>query len=252
MIRATRLAGLFGGAEGLRWSACFALALAFHAGGAAALLARWNETTESIATAPVILIDFAPVAAAPQTEQLSVAPGPQRVESQPEPEPPKEVAVLEQKPDPSPDPVLAVTPPPRPPEPEKPKIKRQHQAKLTSAPTPAERRAARAVAPAPGAIAHDSLAVPTWKSRIAAALERHKRYPSEARSHGDQGVAQLAFSIDRQGGVHHARIVRSSGSSSLDRATLDLIQRAQPLPPPPPEISGAQIAITVPIRYNIR
>jgi protein TonB len=52
--------------------------------------------------------------------------------------------------------------------------------------------------------------------------------------------------------VHHARIVRSTGSSLLDDATLALIERAQPLPPPPPEIAGAEIAIVVPIRYNIR
>jgi protein TonB len=65
-------------------------------------------------------------------------------------------------------------------------------------------------------------------------------------------VAQLAFSVDRSGGVHHARIVRSSGSSLLDEATLALVERAAPLPAPPPEISGAQIAISVPIRYNMR
>ena len=87
---------------------------------------------------------------------------------------------------------------------------------------------------------------------MVATLERSKRYPSEARARGEQGVAQLAFSIDRHGGVHHARIVRSSGSSLLDEATLALIERAQPLPPPPPEIAGAEIAIVVPIRYNIR
>jgi protein TonB len=52
--------------------------------------------------------------------------------------------------------------------------------------------------------------------------------------------------------VHNARIVRSSGSSLLDRATLDLIARAQPLPAPPPDIHGSQIAIVVPINYNLR
>jgi protein TonB len=65
-------------------------------------------------------------------------------------------------------------------------------------------------------------------------------------------VAQLAFTVDRSGGVHNARIVRSSGSSLLDRATLDLIARAQPLPAPPPDIHGSQIAIVVPINYNLR
>jgi protein TonB len=46
--------------------------------------------------------------------------------------------------------------------------------------------------------------------------------------------------------------VRSSGSSLLDRATLELVERAQPLPAPPPEVRGAQIAIVVPINYNLR
>jgi len=65
-------------------------------------------------------------------------------------------------------------------------------------------------------------------------------------------VAQLAFSIDRSGGVHHARIVGSSGSNLLDRETLALVERAQPLPPPPADIPGSQIAVVVPIRYTIR
>ena len=94
--------------------------------------------------------------------------------------------------------------------------------------------------------------MPNWKSQLVSQLERHKRYPSEAQSRGEHGVVQLAFSIDRGGGVHNARIVRSSGSSALDEATLSLVARAAPLPPPPPEVSGTQIPIVVPIRYNMR
>jgi protein TonB len=94
--------------------------------------------------------------------------------------------------------------------------------------------------------------LPNWKSLLVAQLERNKRFPAEAQARGEHGVAQLAFSVDRRGGVHNARIVRSSGSSLLDRETLALVQRAQPLPPPPPELAGAQIAIVVPIRYNMR
>jgi protein TonB len=104
----------------------------------------------------------------------------------------------------------------------------------------------------PGAASQNPNALPNWKSELVARLERAKRYPSEAQAHGEQGVAQLAFSVDRGGGVHNARIVRSSGSSALDSETLALAERAAPLPPPPPEIAGVQIAISVPIRYNIR
>jgi len=56
----------------------------------------------------------------------------------------------------------------------------------------------------------------------------------------------------RHGGVHHARIVHSSGSELLDSETLALVAHAQPLPPPPPELADAEITIVVPIRYNIR
>lgn len=241
------------GGETARWTACFALAFALHAGGAAALLARWNDEADPIANAPVILIDLAPVPAAPATEPTEQPPGPQQAEAQPEPEPEpvKPLAALEQPPTPAPDPVPAVTPP-NPPEPEKPQVKREKRASVASAPSPAEQKAERAVAAAPGAAGRSSDAIPSWRSQVAAKLERSKRYPPEARARGEQGVAQLAFSIDRGGAVHGARIVRSTGSSALDRETLDLVARAQPLPPPPPELSGSRIAVTVPIRYTIR
>jgi protein TonB len=129
---------------------------------------------------------------------------------------------------------------------------RQKHASLASAPSTAEKKAERAAAPSPGASSQNPNALPNWKSELVSRLERAKRYPPEAQSRGEHGVAQLAFSVDRSGGVHNARIVHSSGSSLLDQATLSLIERAAPLPPPPPEISGTQIAIVVPIRYNIR
>jgi len=54
-----------------------------------------------------------------------------------------------------------------------------------------------------------------------------------------------------QGHVLNARITRSSGSATLDQETLALVKRAQPLPAPPPDVGGAQIAIAVPIRYRL-
>ena len=105
---------------------------------------------------------------------------------------------------------MAVTPPPMPLQSRKRKS-RSTAASPPSAPSTAEDRAERAAAPAPGARRNPN-AVPNWQSLLVATLERSKRYPSEARARGEQGVAQLAFSIDRNGGVHHARIVHSSGS----------------------------------------
>jgi protein TonB len=239
--------------ETLRWGACFALALSFHAAGAAALLARWSEDSDLVANAPLIMIELAPLPVAPDIKPTELPPGPQQTEAQPAPEPAKPVEkTVELPPAPQAEALLAVTPPPKPIEKPIEKKPRQKHASLTSAPSTAEHQAERAAAPMPGASSRNADAVPNWRSQLVARLERYKRYPSQAQSRGEQGVAQLAFSVDRSGGVHHARIVRSSGSSLLDEATLALLERAAPLPPPPPEIAGAQIAIVVPIRYNIR
>ena len=234
--------------EAARWGACFALAVAFHAAGAAALFARWSEDSNLVAGTAVVMVDLAPVAVSPNIT-TDVAPGPLQQEAEPEPQPEKPIEKVELPPDPQAEPVVAVTPPPKlePPKEKKPK---QKHASLASAPTRADPQADRPAAPMPGLSSRNSDALPNWKTQLVAKLERSKRYPSEAR--GDQGIAQLAFSVDRQGGVHNARIVRSSGSSVLDHETLALVQRAQPLPPPPPEVSGAQIPISVPIRYNAR
>jgi periplasmic protein TonB len=272
--------------DALRWGACFSFVLTFHAAGAMALLAQWNSAPDLVTNAPVIMIELAPLPVAPQATPSEVAPGPLQNEAtpepepkpQPQPEPEKPVTRLEPDPvkpiekaelpplpeTPQAEPVPAVTPPPKVQEPkevekekkqvEKPKEKkrRHRHASIASAPSAADREATRSAAASPGARSHNPDAMPNWKSALVARLEHYKRYPPEAQTRGEHGVAQLAFSVDRTGGVHHPRIVRSSGSRALDAATLALVARAAPLPPPPPEVPGTQIAITVPIRYNMR
>ena len=237
--------------EALRWGLCFALALCFHAAGAVALFARWGEDSDLVVNAPVIMVALAPASVSPNVTPNESPPGPEQSEAQPEPEPEQPVEKLDLPLERQAEP-LAVAPPPKPIEKPKGNKPKQKHASLSSAPSRADQKAERAAAPMPGASSRNSDAVPNWKSQLVARLERYKRYPSEAQSRGENGVAQLAFSVDRSGGVHNARIVRSSGSSILDRETLTLAERAQPLPPPPPEITGSQIPIVVPIRYNAR
>jgi periplasmic protein TonB len=236
--------------DAVRWGGCFVLVLCFHAAGAAALLAHWDGKPDPVAEAPAVVLELAPLPVAPQTKPTQLPPGPKQSEVNPQPAPKKTVKKIEIQPQPAKDAELSVTPP-QPPEKQRQK-KPQQQASLASAPSTAERKAERAAAAAPGAVSHNPNALPNWKSALIAQLERYKRYPAEAQTRGEEGVAQLAFDVDRDGRVHHARILHSSGYDLLDRATLSLIERAQPLPPPPPELRGAQIAIVVPIRYNIR
>lgn len=240
-------------AETFRWASCFALALCFHGAGAAALLAKWNESSDLVANSPVVMIDLAPAAVAPETTPNDMPPdqvASRAEEPEPEPEPIKPIEKVElpppevQKPD-------VVLPPPPPKVVEKPKEKPVKKKKsLAAAPSAAPQRADHAAAPMPGASARDSNALPNWRSQLVARLERYKRYPSEAR--GDTGITQVAFRVDRSGGVHNVRIARSSGSSLLDRETLALLDRAQPMPAPPSDVSDSELSVVAPVRYNAR
>ena len=71
-----------------------------------------------------------------------------------------------------------------------------------------------------------------------ALLERNKHYPETAAIAARTGVAQVFFSLDRQGRVLESRVVRSSGANALDEEALALLRRAQPFPPPPRELAG--------------
>ena len=237
--------------EALRWGACFALALSFHAAGAAALLARWSEDSDLVANAPLIMIELTALPVAPEIKPTELPPGPQQSEAQPEPAPVKPAEKTVDLPvKPQAEPLVAVTPLPKQVEKPAEKKLRSKHASVASAPSTAENKAERAAAPMPGASSRNPDAVPNWKSRLVARLERYKRAPAEAPN--ASGIATLAFSVDRSGGVHRARIARSSGSNLLDAETLALVERAAPLPPPPTDVPGSLIAVEVPIRYNMR
>ncbi|WP_147112502.1 energy transducer TonB [Tateyamaria sp. syn59] len=54
---------------------------------------------------------------------------------------------------------------------------------------------------------------------------------------GVRGVATVAFRVASNGGLSALSVTQSSGSAELDRAAMQMIQRAAPFPVPPP---GAQ------------
>ena len=112
---------------------------------------------------------------------------------------------------------------------------------------------APAAAPAPVSPASPSRASPPqnvsqWQQALVAQLGRFKRYPAQA--HGAEGVASLAFAIDRKGNLLSSRIATSSGSPILDAEAVALVKRAAPFPPPPAEIADADLSFVVPIRFT--
>ncbi|HEY6255363.1 MAG TPA: TonB family protein [Xanthobacteraceae bacterium] len=195
--------------ELVRWLICGVVVLFAHGGIAAALIERRAPIEEGEVGTDAIIVEFQP-------EQIETNPTPpvEKIEDKEEPLPVQQSeAMLQPLPEPLPEPPRQETP---------------------------------AVLPQPSRARAD---VATWKSQMVSLLEHNKRYPGEARARGEQGVARLAFRIDRDGHLLSSRIVASSGSAALDTETLALVQRTQPFPPPPPELAGAEM--TVPLRFSI-
>jgi protein TonB len=251
-----------------RWTISAAVVVLAH-GAIAAGVVPWRDNLEPAEPAAAIVVEFAPLPVGPDAPPTEIAPGPEQVMSEASPERPVEHVDDEQKIEekiaskPVEEPPPEIKPAPNPDaavEPRQQEVaKLQPQEARTPAPTTSapqaipEQSAALPAAPMQGRLTPTpSNAVPTWKTHILALLERNKRYPEAAQSRHQQGVAQVFFSIDRQGRVLNSRVVRSSGATALDDEALALLRRAEPFPPPPPELPGAHVDLTVPIRFNLR
>lgn len=66
-----------------------------------------------------------------------------------------------------------------------------------------------------------------------------------------QGSVKVWFRVDRQGNILERRIDSSSGFSILDKATIDLLDRASPVPKPPQTLQNTDLTFTVPIAYSL-
>ncbi|MDG1581246.1 energy transducer TonB [Pseudomonas sp. GOM6] len=172
-------------------------------------------------------------------------PPPQPVVEPDEPELPKvveapkpKIAIVKPKPQPKPKP-----PQPKPPEPE---------VKPPQEPAPVAARDEKAAAPQKAPVSAPTKAQVSWQSKLLGHLAKYKRYPEDARRRGFEGVNRLRFVLDGNGKVLSYALVGKSGSASLDRATLEMIRRAQPLPAPPADmLQNGQLEIVAPFVYSL-
>ncbi|MAR57130.1 MAG: hypothetical protein CMM93_08115 [Rickettsiales bacterium] len=91
-----------------------------------------------------------------------------------------------------------------------------------------------------------------YEQKISAWLQRHKTYPSMARQLGQHGTPIVRIRIDRQGNVKFSSIDQSSGYQMIDRAALDMVKRANPLPAAPSEYpGGALLEFKIPVQFKL-
>jgi protein TonB len=206
-----------------RWSICFAVVIAAHGAAALALLLNPVSDSDFGVDAPVVTIELPESLVTSALPPTDLAPGPKEEETEATP-PPKE----ETRP-PEPEAEVAL---PEPPKPEPPQE--------------------RKLATAPPAAVPSAAVVHNWESELVAHIEHFKRYPADARARGEQGIARIAFTIDRDGWVRGSRIVQSSGAPELDQEALAMLTRAQPVPRPPNRVPVSELSFVVPVRFNIR
>ncbi len=159
---------------------------------------------------PQPLLDYAPP---PPEEALAV----------PDFKPPPPPKVAAPQPKPTPKPATAAEPRPTP------SARQQMVPPVNNTPSPA---------PAPSV-------VPGWNVRLSAWLRSNQRYPSGARSRGEEGEVLVRFTVDSDGHVTEVTIEKSSGHADLDAAARAMLQGAT-VPPP-----GAAATRTVRIHFRL-
>ncbi len=222
----------------LRWAGSLILVSAVHLAAGAWWLSRAALVMEPPPLA--VLIDLEP---APEP-----MPAP---ESVPEPAPPE--APPPPPPDivPQPEPAPAPPPKPDPPKPPPRPVPRQAPRPMAAPPAPTPQptpTSAPAAVPPPRPVAVPA----SWTSRLFAHLARHKRYPAEAQQRRQEGTTLVRVVMDRAGRVLSVRLEQGSGFPLLDAEAQALVQRAQPLPPLPDEVTAATVEIVVPLSFRVR
>lgn len=251
-----------------RWVVAGALVLGLHVGGAAAALWQWPDENYEEEPEGAMVLELAPMAIAPPEERQDLTPGPLSEDSLPTPPVeevketrPEEIPPVEESPlAPNPEVALEKIKPveeQKELEEAKPQELVQAQmvaASLASAPPRIEvaARDVRAAAPLQGSSRKPNQATLSWQKALHFHLNKHKRYPSEARSHRVQGVVTVTFAIDNGGRILNKRVVKGSGSSLLDAEALEMLTRASPLPAPPEQSEAGVHNLSLPIQFNIR
>lgn len=82
-------------------------------------------------------------------------------------------------------------------------------------------------------------------------LNQHKEYPAELKKQKKQGVVVLEFSINKNGEVMTAIVQKSSGVPLMDQAALDMLAKANPVPPLPDSMNRDRVSLRMPIEYSL-
>ncbi|HEJ9508043.1 TPA: energy transducer TonB [Proteus mirabilis] len=79
-------------------------------------------------------------------------------------------------------------------------------------------------------------------------IERHKRYPAQARRMQDEGLVVVRFSLTNEGYISSVALEQTSGVASLDNAALAAVKRVKPIGPKPNNLSDP---LTISLKFQL-
>ena len=88
----------------------------------------------------------------------------------------------------------------------------------------------------------------TWQKELLAHLGRYKRYPTDRSQKSSEILVTL--SLDRTGHVLAVNVARSSGDEAFDHAALSMVERASPVPAPPPLVADEGLSFFLPVIFR--
>lgn len=92
-----------------------------------------------------------------------------------------------------------------------------------------------------------------YRHAVRMRIDRAKRYPQIAQQRRIEGTAVVAFRISSTGKlIAGPELVKSSGYSLIDKASLRAVRRGAPYPKYPGEADPAGHAFEVPVRFHLR
>lgn len=96
----------------------------------------------------------------------------------------------------------------------------------------------------------EEAATAAFETAVRESVTTARVYPTEAMTRGVEGAAGLKVIVRRDGRLVTAILVRSSGSSTLDRAALDAARRAT-LPAAPHTLPGDRFSVDVTLAFTL-
>lgn len=100
--------------------------------------------------------------------------------------------------------------------------------------------------------AKDAEIMSRYTQMISLWIQKFKVYPEEARQQGLKGSTVVRIRIDRRGNIRYYALERSTGIEALDKAALDMIKRANPVPAVPADYpEGESFEFLVPVNFSL-